>query len=96
MPQAAVTDAYQLAQRAMADLKAAAHAVLTQAGDEGCTNAQVGRLLGIYTGHVGHEGHVSRTILGILESEGVAVQERETRKWHLRKHLGHPGSDSES
>jgi hypothetical protein len=40
--------------------------------------------LGIYQGHIGHEGHVSRTILGLLEAEQVVVQNKETKLWSLR------------
>ena len=31
----------------------------------------IGRGLGIYGGHVNHEGHIPRTLLSIMESEGV-------------------------
>jgi hypothetical protein len=82
-----VTDeisSYHVAQRALADLKAAVYAVL-QAGPElGLTNAQVGRALGIYGGHEGHEGHISRTILGLLERDGTADQEESTKRWRIR------------
>jgi hypothetical protein len=70
----------------MADLRAAVHAVLVNSSDAGLTNAQIGRSLGIYSGHVGHEGHISRTILGLLEVEGVAVQDPKTKRWRLRSY----------
>jgi len=48
------------------------------------TNAEIGRRLGIYRGHVGHEGHISRTILGFLEEEQVIIQEND-KTWCLRE-----------
>ncbi len=80
-----LTDSYREAQVAMANLKATVHFVLANATD-GLTNAQVGRTLGIYGGHVGHEGHISRTLLALLESEGVAEQDPDTKCWRLKKH----------
>ena len=81
-----MTEPYHLAQSTMADLKAAVHQVLAGAPDGGLSNSQVGRLLGIYGGHVGHEGHISRTILAMLEGEGVAVQDSESKHWRLADH----------
>lgn len=49
------------------------------------TNAQIGRTLGIYTGHKGHEGHISRTLLQMLANEGGAVQDLTTKRWRLRE-----------
>ncbi len=80
-----MADAYQIAQRAIADLKAAVNMLLTEAGSEGLTNAQIGRTLGIYSGHVGHEGHISRTILSMLESEGLIAQHSDTKVWRVRR-----------
>lgn len=47
-------------------------------------NAEIGRSLGIYMGHVRHEGHISRTLLGMMEEEGVVEQDSETKKWKLK------------
>jgi hypothetical protein len=80
-----LTDCYRDAQVAIGSLKAAVHFVLANATD-GLTNAQVGRTLGIYGGHVGHEGHISRTLLALLESEGVAEQDPATKTWRLKNH----------
>lgn len=80
------TDAYRLAQSALADLKTAVRAVVEQGGQEGLRNAEIGRTLGIYAGHQGHEGHISRTLLEMLANEGVIVQEAATKKWRLRMH----------
>lgn len=50
------------------------------------TNAEIGRTLGIYSGHVGHEGHISRTLLAIMESEGVVSQHSDSKRWRIRSH----------
>ena len=68
----------------MAELKGSVYELLAES-QSGLTNAEIGRRLGIYQGHVGHEGHISRTILGLLEAEGVVVQDRATKFWSLRK-----------
>lgn len=80
------SDAYSKAQSAMAGLKSAVYLALDAAGSDGITNAELGRSLGIYGGHVGHEGHISRTLLAVLESEGVAIQQSETKRWFLVSH----------
>ena len=76
--------AYRNAQRALAELKGAIHEVLSTAHDDGLTNAEIGRSLGIYAGHTGHEGHVPRTLLALMESEGVVEQDENTKRWRLR------------
>jgi hypothetical protein len=35
-----------------------------------------------------HEGHMSRTILAMLEAEEVVVQDKESKAWSLRKPEG--------
>ena len=85
---AGTSSAYRKAQRAVADLKTSVHELLALAPSEGLTNAEIGRALGIYTGHVGHEGHVSRTMLAMLESEGVVEQSGSTKRWRLRRPEG--------
>ena len=75
-------DAYHLAQRAIADLKAAILMLLVD-GD-GLRNAEIGRRLGIYGGHVGHPGHVSRTMLHKMQSDEIVVQDPKTKRWRLR------------
>lgn len=81
-----MTEPYRRAQIAIAELKAAIHAVLTTAPSDGMTNAQIGRSLGIYGGHIGHEGHISRTLLSQLASEGVVVQDGSSKTWKLRRY----------
>ncbi len=75
---------YHLAQKALADLKAAIIQLLESAPEGGLSNAEIGRTLGIYQGHIGHEGHISRTLLAMMESEGVVVQDKKTKWWRLR------------
>ena len=77
--------AYRRAQRAIAELKSAAVDLLATAGPEGWRNAQIGRLLGIYQGHVRHEGHISRTILEMLQADGIAEQKGQGGPWQIRQ-----------
>lgn len=80
-------DPYRIAQRAMAELKAAIRAVLEVAPDKGLKNVEIGRTLGIYTGHEGHKGHIPRTLLALMEQEGLVTQDSESRRWRLRNHI---------
>ena len=82
-----VDAAYALAQAAMASLKASVRTGLLYGPTEGMKNAELGRTLGIYSGHVDHEGHISRTILALMEREGVVEQDENTKKWRLRRHI---------
>jgi hypothetical protein len=75
---------YTRAQRAMAELKGTVYELLTTA-NTGLSNAEIGRRLGIYQGHIGHEGHISRTILSLLEAEQVVVQDKESKLWSIRR-----------
>ena len=76
-----VSQGYGLAQRALSDLKMAIQMVLARAAPEGLNNAEIGRQLGIYQAHVGHEGHIPRTLLAIIEAEGVVEQHSERKRW---------------
>ena len=76
----------------MAELKGAAYELLAES-QQGLTNAEIGRRLGIYQGHVGHEGHISRTILALLEAEEVVSQDKTTKLWSLRKASTNETSD---
>lgn len=87
-------NAYHLAQQAIADLKAAVHITLKNGPDSGMSNAEIGRTLGIYMGHVRHEGHISRTILSIMESEGVVQQNKETKRWVLKSYLANNDNEN--
>lgn len=75
----------------MAELKGVVYELVAGSPD-GLTNAEIGRKLGIYQGHVGHEGHVSRTLLGLLEVEQVLVQDKTTKRWSVRKSSAHEES----
>ena len=76
---------YLMAQAAMAQLKSAVHQLLSER-PSGMKNIEIGRTLGIYMGHVEHEGHIPRTLLAIMEAEGVVEQDRETKVWRLKSH----------
>lgn len=73
---------YRTAQIAIAELKATVYELLERSPD-GLANAEIGRQLGIYMGHVGHEGHVSRTVLSLMEHEGSVQQAGKRGKWHI-------------
>jgi DNA-binding IclR family transcriptional regulator len=75
-------DIYLRAQRAVAELKAAIVQLLQL--HPSLTNAEIGRSLGIYHGHVGHEGHIPRTLLALLEEEGIAQQDQKSKRWNLK------------
>jgi hypothetical protein len=77
------SDQYRRAQVAMAELKSAVVSLLEEHGS-GMTNAAIGRSLGIYGGHKGHEGHISRTLLAMLEAEGVVQQNDVDQSWIIR------------
>jgi len=81
-----MSNPYSIAQQAMAQLKSAVYQVLESGPESGLTNAATGRALGVYAGHVGHEGHISRTLLALMQSEGVAQQNDKTLHWTLRLH----------
>ncbi len=75
---------YVRAQHAIAELKGEILDLLA-ANPEGLSNADVGRTLGIYQGHSsGQEGHISRTLLGLLEEEQVVAQDKTTKRWRIR------------
>jgi|SRR6266542_1085625 len=75
-------DVYLRAQTAMAELKAAIVQLLQL--HPSLTNAEIGRSLGIYHGHVGHEGHIPRTLLALLQEEGIAEQDEDGRWIRVR------------
>lgn len=73
---------YLTAQKAIAELKVAVLNTIYE--KPGLTNAQVGRTLGIYMGHKRHEGHISRTLLELLENEGL-IEQKSDKTWHPRR-----------
>ena len=74
---------YHLAQRAMADLKAAVYAILKE-NQSGLRNVDIGKELGIYTGHEKHGGHILRILLALMEAEGLVVQ-RADKAWRIKE-----------
>jgi hypothetical protein len=86
-------EAYALAQRAIADLKAAVYMLLENGPHEGLRNADIGRALGIYAGHVEHEGHIPRTLLALMEKEGVVLQDAQSKRWTIAKHCSSTPGD---
>ena len=86
------SEAYHLAQKAIADLKAAVFSILQNSPD-GIRNVELGRTLGIYAGHVRHQGHIPRTLLAMLEEEGVAEQDPSTKRWKIRSQHEEQGED---
>ena len=82
---------YHTAQRALADMKSAVHGLLNEAGKDGLKNVQLGRQLGLYGGHGSegrrHEGHITRTLLSMMESEGV-VEQLNDKAWRLSADTG--------
>ena len=84
MPTERTVQAYADAQRAIAILKFAIYQILFEAGAKGMKNVEIGRGLGIYAGHEGHEGHIPRTLLAMMEAEGVTEQDAGTKSWRLR------------
>jgi hypothetical protein len=70
----------------MAELKAAIYMLLKDGPAGGLRNADIGRALGIYVGHVEHEGHIPRTLLALMEREGVVQQEPQSKRWTICQH----------
>ncbi len=80
------SDAFALAQEGYAKLKVAVYAFMAMEPDRPLSNAEIGRSLGIYAGHLGHVGHIPRTILEELKNDGLVEQSDEDKKWRLVSH----------
>lgn len=78
---------YRRAQVGIAELKAAIYELLREGPIEGMTGAQVGLSLGLHHGPAGHEGDLSRSLLAMMESDGVVEQEPTSKRWSLREHV---------
>ena len=76
------TDLYERSQFAIAELKSVVFQLLEQSA-AGRTNAEIGRSLGIYAGHIGHEGHIPRTILALMQADGSVIQDGKGGKWYV-------------
>ena len=81
------SSSYGRAQEGIRLLKVAIHELLEMAPEEGLTNAQIGRALGIYGGHVEHEGHISRSLLEQMKNEQVVEQISPRGPWRLCEHI---------
>jgi hypothetical protein len=77
------SNSYFLAQQGLTLIKAAVVEILKNNYPNGLRNSQIGRALGIYMGHVGHEGHISRCILAMLEHESIVYQIQDNKEWKL-------------
>lgn len=76
------TDLYERSPFAIAELKSVVFQLLEQSA-AGRTNAEIGRSLGIYAGHIGHEGHIPRTILALMQADGSVIQDGKGGKWYV-------------
>ncbi|QDC09079.1 hypothetical protein FHY55_07410 [Oceanicola sp. D3] len=79
--------AYEMAQAAIAQLKASVRVALSEGPKEGLRNVDIGKSLGIYMGHVEHVGHIPRTLLEIMQKEGVVTQDADTKLWKLNSQV---------
>jgi hypothetical protein len=79
------SELFLVAQKGLAELKSAVFGYLKLYPDRGLTNVEIGRSLGIYGGHVGHEGHVSRLALELLKADGL-VEQLGDKTWKLVDH----------
>ena len=75
-------DLYTRAQAAITEIESAILELLT-ANPSGLTNSEIGRRLGIYFGHDGHEGHISRSILAVMQTKGIVRQQSKRGPWEI-------------
>ena len=71
------------AQKGLVEIKSAVLGYLKLNADRSLKNVEIGRALGIYGGHVGHEGHISRLALELLKADGL-VDQSPDKSWHLK------------
>ena len=76
---------YYKAQSGLALLKDAVYQLLQNSYPKGLRNVDIGKSLGIYSGHVRHEGHISRTLLEMMQTDGV-IEQRSDKLWYLLIH----------
>lgn len=89
-------DPYVTAQLAVASLKGAIYAVLKSSPNLGLQNAQIGRALGIHQGHGNqHAGHIARTLLEIMQAEGVVTQSADSKLWSVANVTGNEEENSD-
>ena len=75
---------YYRVQGAINELKSAISDLLSD-HPEGLTNAEIGRSLGISFGHARHEGHISGSLLSVMEIEGTVVQDGRRGPWMVKR-----------
>lgn len=76
---------YYKAQSGLALMKDAVYQLLKDCDPKGLRNVDIGKSLGIYNGHKRHEGHISRTLLEMMQTEGV-IEQRSDKLWYLIAH----------
>ena len=76
---------YYKAQYGLTLLKDAIRDLLVSIHPKGLRNVDVGKALGIYSGHKGHEGHISRTLLEIMQNEGI-IEQRSDKHWYYKEY----------
>ena len=74
---------FALAQEGYAKLKAAIYGLLSQEPQRPLSNVEIGRTLGIHAGHLGHAGHIPRTILEDLKNDGLIEQDAQSKAWSI-------------
>lgn len=74
-----------MAQRALADLKVAAAMLLSEVADPGLSNAEIGRALAYALATRAAKG--TSTFLALMETEGLVVQDPDSKRWRLRVRL---------
>lgn len=73
---------YHKAQYGITLIKDAVYIILKETYPNGLRNVDIGKRLGIYSGHVKHEGHISRTILEMMQAEGV-IEQKQDKLWYF-------------
>jgi len=76
---------FELAQRAIADLKIAIFQTLASGSEDGMKNVEIGKALGLYSGlkDESQQGYITRTVLALLEADGAVKQDSNTKRWLL-------------
>lgn len=86
---------YHAAQQAIATLKGAIYSLLAEGAE--LKNAEIGKMLGIHKGHANqHAGHITRTLLEMMQAEGVVDQHVESKLWFVCAVVEDEEEDAES
>ena len=78
-----VSECFAMAQEGWAKMRAAVYGLLSQEPRRPITNAEIGRTLAIYGGHIGHVGHISRAVLEDLKRDGLVEQDAGSKAWSV-------------